>query len=134
MTDTNRFEELYKLKKEWIKEIVEITKPLNVNPYMYYHGALKALKYDEMVNAAAIRNKKRLIVAKDEEDFVKKVTKYFTSLPKRRVTYTGEIKNALRQGMEHGYKNMDLPRPIYTQNIEEATWLRDVLKKYCDSN
>ena len=79
-------------------------------------------------------DKETYIESKDEEDFVKKVTKYFTSLPKRRVTYTGEIKNALRQGMEHGYKNMDLPRPIYTQNIEEATWLRDVLKKYCDSN
>ncbi|MBQ4342546.1 MAG: HAD-IIB family hydrolase [Erysipelotrichaceae bacterium] len=66
---TQEFHEFYKLKKEWIREIVEITEPLNVNPYMYYHGGLKAMKYTDEMNECAIRNQKPLIVAKDIDDF-----------------------------------------------------------------
>lgn len=66
---TQQFHEFYKLKKEWIKEIVEITEPLNVNPYMYYHGALKAMKYTDEMNECAIRNNRPLIIAKDVDDF-----------------------------------------------------------------
>lgn len=62
-------EEFFKLKKSWIKEIVEMTKPLNVNPYMYYHGAIKALKDDKTIQETAIRNNKKLIIAKDIDDF-----------------------------------------------------------------
>lgn len=66
---THEFHEYYKLKREWIKEIVEMTKPLNVNPYMYYHGAMKAMKMDASIEGACQRNHKSLIIAKDVEDF-----------------------------------------------------------------
>ena len=56
--------ENYKLKREWIKEICEMVEPLNVNPYMYHHGAIMALHYSEEIKASAIRNEKELIVAK----------------------------------------------------------------------
>lgn len=66
---TGKFYEYYKLKKEWIKEIVEMTAPLNVNPYMYYHGSLKSMRYDADIEGACQRNRKSLIVAKDIDDF-----------------------------------------------------------------
>ena len=66
---TKENKEFYKLKKNWIKEIVEITKPLNVNPYLYYHGAIKALKDDQTIQKTALRNNKKLIIAKDVDDF-----------------------------------------------------------------
>lgn len=128
---TNRFEELYKLKKEWIKEIVEITKPLNVNPYMYYHGALKALKYDEMVNAAAIRNKKRLIVAKDEEDFANEDN--------------GKIMIRVKEEQMEEFEEYisRFPSPYYQEFKTQATLMEftdkriskgAALVKYCDMN
>lgn len=61
--------ENYKLKKEWIREIVEMTKPLNVNPYMYYHGGFLAMKDDENMHLTAERNHKPLYIAKDIDEF-----------------------------------------------------------------
>lgn len=63
--------EKYKLKKEWIKEIVEMVEPLNVNPYMYFHNGIIAMKYDENMEQTAIRNKRKLYIAKDINEFAK---------------------------------------------------------------
>lgn len=64
-----KLHEKYKLKREWIKEIVEMTEPLNVNPYMYYHGGLIAMKYDDNMEQTSIRNNRKLYIAKDINDF-----------------------------------------------------------------
>lgn len=81
-------------------------------------------------------DKKSPIESNNEEDFVKQVTTYLKALPKRRIVYTGQIKNALRVGMKNGYKSMDaeLPKIVYKDNAEELDWLQSILKKYCDGN
>lgn len=62
--------ENYKLKKEWIKEIVEMMMPLDVNPYMYYHNnEFIAMKKDEIMERTAIRNGRKLHIAKNIDDF-----------------------------------------------------------------
>lgn len=128
---TNRFEEHFKLKKEWIKEIVEITKPLNVNPYMYYHGALKALKDDDNIRATGIRNKKRLIIAKDEDDFANEDN--------------GKIMIRIKEEQMEAYEAYisKFPSPYYQEFKTQATLMEftdkrvskgAALLKYCENS
>lgn len=63
------FQEFYKLKRQHIKEIVNILEPFDVNPYMYYHKGIKSLKLDDDIIAAGQRSGKKVYIAKDIEDF-----------------------------------------------------------------
>ena len=74
------------------------------------------------------------IETNSEESFVKQVTTYFKTLPKRRLVLTGQIKDALKKGMKDGYKSMNLPSIRYKDNAKDLDWLQDMLKKYCDGN
>ena len=66
-----KFSEYFKLKKEWVREIVENTMQFSpeVNPYMYYHDSIKAMKESEVIEGTAIRNNYPLVIAKDVDDF-----------------------------------------------------------------
>lgn len=123
------FNEFYKLKKEWIREIVEMTEPLNVNPYMYYHGAIKSMKDDEQIQQSAIRNKKSLIVANDIEDFASEDN--------------GKIMIRIKEEQMEEYEKYikKHPSPYYQEFKTQATLMEftdrrvskgDALIKYCE--
>ena len=44
------------LKREYIKEIMEMMEPLGLNPFVYKEGYMLSVRYDEMMNSSAIRN------------------------------------------------------------------------------
>lgn len=126
---TKRFSEFYKLKKEWIKEIVEMTKPLHVNPYMYFHGALKAMKRDEVMEQTAVRNKKKLIIAKDVDDFADEDN--------------GKIMIRIKEEQMEQFEKYikEHPSPYYQEFKTQSTLMEfadrriskgDALKKYCE--
>ena len=79
-------------------------------------------------------DKDSVIETNDEESFIKQVTTYFRTLPKKRLVLTGQIKDALKKGMKDGYKSMDLPSIRYKDNAKDLNWLQDMLKIYCDGN
>lgn len=73
---TGKYEEFYKLKKETIKEIIEMMEPTGLNPFVYKTGYMLSKYLDERMSASAMRNHEPAIPAKDvselwEEDNAK---------------------------------------------------------------
>ena len=51
------------LKKEYIKEIMDMMEPLGLNPFIYKDGYMLSQRYDEMMNSSAIRNNMPAVTA-----------------------------------------------------------------------
>ncbi len=91
------------LSKEDVKEICELVKPLDVNPFVYDDGVMICLKDDEATRASSIRNEMPFVVSADgslmfnkdrpklmirvDEDKMEAVEKYFEENKKEGVTY-----------------------------------------------
>ena len=59
----------YKLKKEWIQEIIELMSPFNLNPFMYYHDVMLCLREDEDIMKSSLRNQLKVQYVKDISEF-----------------------------------------------------------------
>ncbi len=73
---TGEYQEFYKLKKAYIKEIIEMMKPTGLNPFVYKTGYMLSQYLDERMSASAMRNHEPAIPAKElselwEEDNAK---------------------------------------------------------------
>lgn len=55
----------YKLKREWIKEIIELMAPFDLNPFLYSKGSMLSLKLDDSTRRSSERNRTAVRVAKD---------------------------------------------------------------------
>lgn len=59
----------FKLKKEWIKEIIDLMSPFESNYFIYHHGYLLAKKMDKMMEKSARSSNKEVVLIKDESEF-----------------------------------------------------------------
>lgn len=59
----------FKLKQEWIKEIIELMAPFNLNPFMYYHDVMLCLREDDDVKKSSRRNQTRARYVKEISEF-----------------------------------------------------------------
>lgn len=124
-----KFKEFYKLKKEWIKEIVKITSPLDVNPYMYYHGGIKALKYSQDVEETSARANKPMMIAKDLDDFAGEETgKIMIRVKEEQMP---QLENYVKKYPSPYYREFKTQRTLMEfcdRRISKGT----TLKKYCE--
>ncbi|NCB34289.1 MAG: HAD family phosphatase, partial [Erysipelotrichia bacterium] len=63
-----QFHSYYKLKRKWMKEIVEMMAPLNLNPFMYYKDGMLISHRDDGSIHSSIRNEMPLYIAKQTND------------------------------------------------------------------
>ena len=61
--------EFDKLHKEWIKEILDILRPFDLNPYIVENGILLCKRRDWFVDLSSKRNGSKVVIAKDETAF-----------------------------------------------------------------
>lgn len=57
--------EYYKLKQDTMKEICEIMKQFECNPFLYWHQKLLCMKNDEMMEKSSRTSHREIVVAKD---------------------------------------------------------------------
>jgi len=62
------YQEFYKLKAEVIKEIIDMMRPLNLNPFVYKEGYMLSGVLDEEMKASSVRNHEPAIPVKDEAE------------------------------------------------------------------
>ena len=64
----NVYKEFYKLKAEYIHEIIDMMRPLDLNPFVYKEGYMLSGRLDEEMKASAVRNHEPAIPCKDESE------------------------------------------------------------------
>ncbi len=62
----------YMMKREWLKEVLDIMRPFDLNPYIIVDDKLYCKREDDQIFASAKRNGTKIIVVKDESDFYKR--------------------------------------------------------------
>lgn len=63
------FSNHYLLKREWIKEIIELMEPFDLNPFMYYHDVMLCLREDESMKRSSQRNETRIKMAESMSEY-----------------------------------------------------------------
>ena len=58
----------FKLKREWIKEIIDLMSPFESNYFIYHHGNLLCRKDDDMMRRSAASSEKEIVVIEKEEE------------------------------------------------------------------
>lgn len=64
----NEYREFYKLKKEAIHEIIDMMRPLGLNPFVYKTGYMLSGRLDEEMKASAVRNHEPAIPCQNESE------------------------------------------------------------------
>lgn len=64
----NSYQEFYKLDKEIIHEVIDMMRPLGLNPFVYKTGYMLSGRLDEQMQASSIRNHEPAIPVKDEAE------------------------------------------------------------------
>jgi len=59
----------YKLKREWIKEILELMEPFDLNPFIYYNKRMLCKRIDEAMLKSSAKNSTALVVPDDPAEF-----------------------------------------------------------------
>ena len=64
----DKYQEFYKLKAEYIHEIIDMMRPLDLNPFVYKEGFMLSGRLDEEMKASSVRNHEPAIPCKDESE------------------------------------------------------------------
>ncbi len=59
----------FKMKKEWIKETLDLMEVFECNPFIYRNGIILARKIDDMMLKSVASSKKDLALVKDDSEF-----------------------------------------------------------------
>ena len=61
----------YLMKREWLKEVLDIMRPFDLNPYIIVDDKLYCKREDDLIVASSKRNGTKIVVVKDDSDFYK---------------------------------------------------------------
>lgn len=119
----------YKLKREWIKDILDIMRPFDLNPYMYVDGRVLTKRFDEDMKATQKRNGKEFIITDDETLFYREDNaKVLYRTP---IAIIDEVEEYARSQINGDYKVFKT-QPNLLEFAHTKTDKVNALLKYCD--
>ncbi len=129
----NKRYDYHSLSKEDVREICELVKPLDVNPFVYDDGNMVCLKEDEATVASSSRNEMPFIVSPDGSLIFNK------DRPKLMIRVDEDKMEALEKYIEENKKEKATYRTVKTQRtmlefIDYRTNKGDALVNFCQLN
>ena len=119
----------FKLKKDWIKEIIDILKPFNLNPYMYKGNKILCLYDDENMQNSSKKSNKMLKVAKDISDFYEEDNaKIMFKIDEKRIDKIMEYANKHKRDEYIAFKT----QPIMLEFADKRVAKGYALSKFCE--
>ena len=129
--NNNTTEEYFKLKTEWMKEIIESMEQFDLNPCIYYGNKMMCKKEDEFVLKSIERNYKETIYPDDISEMYKEEN------PK--IMFRGKAEETLKAEeyvKQHPSPNYHAFRtgPIIIEFADRRTSKAYALQKFCEHN
>jgi Cof subfamily protein (haloacid dehalogenase superfamily) len=129
----NKRYDYHSLSKEDVKEICDLVKPLDVNPFVYDEGNMICLKADDATLASSLRNEMPFIVSPDGSLI------YNKDRPKLMIRVDEDKMEALEKYCEENKKEGVTYRSVKTQTtmlefIDYRTNKGDALINFCQLN
>ena len=123
--------EYHKMKKEWIKEVLEILKPFDLNPYIVENGELLCARSDWFVEMSSKRNGSKIVIAKDESDFYKEEhAKIMFKISEDKID---DVMAYAKKHIKGGYMAFKT-QPIMLEFTDKRTDKANALKEYAKMN
>ncbi|WP_294561972.1 Cof-type HAD-IIB family hydrolase [uncultured Traorella sp.] len=120
----------YKLKREWMKEIIELMEPYHSNPYIYYHDVMMCKDADENMMRSSRKNGKEVIVVKDmKEMYAEENAKIMFRIKESQMD---EIE-AMLEKLDAPYKGFKT-QPTLIEFADKRTSKDYALKEFCKMN
>lgn len=126
------YQEFYKLKGEYIHEIIDMMRPLGLNPFVYKTGYMLSGRLDEEMMASSKRNHEPALPVKEESElWAEDNAKLLFRLPadpaevKRIVAFAKDHPKPYYQSFLSGPKMLEFQDPRVNKGV--------ALKAYCDS-
>jgi len=129
----DKYEEFYKIKGEIIHEIIDMMRPLDLNPFVYKSGYMLSGRLDEDMKASSVRNHEPAYPAKEEAELWEEDNaKLLFRLPadpeevKRIVAFAAAHPKPYYQSFLSGPKMLEFQDPRVNKGV--------ALKEYCQVN
>ena len=128
---TDEIQEFYPLKKEYVKEIIDMMSPLNLNPFIYRDDYMLASRMDEEMKASSMRNHQDVIIAKDiSELYESDISKIMFRMPKELMPKAEEIVKSYGEKPYRAFKTQTTMLEFMDSRINKGM----ALKKFCNSH
>lgn len=119
----------YKMKKEWIKEVIDLLAPFDLNPYIYYQGAFLCKRDDSDVEESARRVHKSLIVANDiSELYQEDNAKIMFRVKEDQMEEVERFLEEHPSPYYHGFKTQKTLLEVANRKVSKAY----AIEKYCE--
>ena len=128
---TGQVFDYYKLKKEWMKEVIELLEPFDLNPYIYYHGAFLCKRDDFGVERSAQRAHKPVIVARDiSELYQEDNAKIMFRVKEGQMEEVEHFLEEHPSPYYHGFKTQETLLEVANRKVSKAY----AMERYCESH
>lgn len=128
----NTYQEFYKLKKEVIHEIIDMMRPLDLNPFVYKEGFMLCIRMDEQTIKSAIRNHEPAIEVKNEEEmWADENAKVLFRMPDE--SMSADIVKFAKAHPKPYYQSF-LTTPVMLEFQDPRVNKGVALKAYCEAN
>lgn len=126
---TKKLYSFYLLKKEWMKEIIDMMSIFDLNPFIYKDSVMMALRLDDEMKQSKARNGKEVVVVKNvSELYAEDNAKILYRIPLDRID---EIESYARRHIKNDYKVFKT-QPTMIEFAHMKTDKANALKKYCE--
>ncbi len=123
--------EFYKLKKEYVKEIIEMMSPFNLNPFIYRDDIMLASRMDKEMEASSKRNLQGVRVAKDiSELYETDISKIMFRMPEELMPLAEEHVASFGEKPYRAFKTQTTMLEFMDARINKG----NALKYFCEAN
>ncbi len=120
----------YKLKREWMKEIIKLMEPYHGNPFIYYHDIMMCRDNDENMKRSSKKNGKEVVTVKEIKELYEE----------ENAKILFRIKESQMKEIEAMLEKLDAPykgfktQPNLIEFADKRTSKAYALKEYCKMN
>lgn len=123
--------EFYKLKKEYVKEIIEMMAPFNLNPFIYRDDYMLASRMDKDMEASSKRNSQGVHIAKDiSELYETDISKIMFRMPEELMPLAEERVASFGKKPYRAFKTQTTMLEFMDARINKG----NALQYFCDAN
>ncbi|WP_302558672.1 HAD family hydrolase [Holdemania filiformis] len=121
----------YKLKRAWIKEILELMAPFNLNPFMYVGDKMMCLRVDEATERSSKKNRTDLLVVDNISEFyAEENAKIMFRMPEELMPEVVEYVSKHPSPNFKAFKTQTTMLEFTDRRVSKAV----ALKQYCEMN
>ena len=120
----------FKMKREWLKETIELMKSIDCNPFVYWNGKIRCVRVDDMMKRSASTSHKELEVVPIEDLYAHENAKIMFRMKEEDMERAEKLVSLHPNPYYHGFKTQSTLLEFCDKRINKGYGLQ----KICELN